>query len=64
MAVPHPRPACRRLSGGTSKIIFGGVDLVTAAEIGGHARLDTLRIYTQPTDDDKLAALDHLTVDR
>ena len=45
-------------------LIRGGVDLVTAAEIGGHARLDTLRIYTQPTDDDKLAALDHLTVDR
>ena len=45
-------------------LIRGGVDLVTAAEIGGHARLDALRIYTQPTDDDKLAALDHLTVDR
>jgi site-specific recombinase XerD len=45
-------------------LIRGGVDLVTAAEIGGHARLDTLRIYTQPTDDDKLAALGHLTVDR
>jgi integrase/recombinase XerC len=47
-----------------TQLIRGGVDLVTAAEIGGHARLDTLRVYTQPTDDDKLAALDHLTVDR
>jgi hypothetical protein len=37
---------------------------VTVAEIGGHARIDTLRIYTQPTDEDKFAALDHLTVDR
>jgi hypothetical protein len=38
--------------------------VVTLAEIGGHARIDTLRIYTQPTDEDKLAALDRLTVDR
>jgi integrase/recombinase XerD len=38
--------------------------VVTVAEIGGHARIDTLQIYTQPTDEDKLAALDHLTVDR
>jgi hypothetical protein len=34
------------------------------AETGAHARIDTLRIYTQPTDEDKLAALDHLTVNR
>ncbi len=45
-------------------LIRGGTDLVTVAEIGGHARIDTLRIYSQPTDDDKLAALRHLTVDR
>jgi hypothetical protein len=38
--------------------------VVTVAEIGGHARIDTRRIYTQPTDEDKLAALDYLTVDR
>jgi hypothetical protein len=38
--------------------------VVTIAEIGTHARIDILRIYTQPTDEDKLAALDHLTVDR
>ena len=37
---------------------------VTVAEIGGHARIDTLRIYIQPTDEDKFAALDHLTGDR
>ena len=38
--------------------------VVTVAEIGGHTRIDTLRIYTQPTDEDKLASLVHLTVDR
>jgi hypothetical protein len=38
--------------------------VVTVVEIGGHARIDTLRIYTQPTDEDKFAALDYLTVDR
>ncbi len=38
--------------------------VVTVAEIGGDARIDTLRIYTQPTDEDKFAALDHLIVDR
>jgi len=38
--------------------------VVTVAEIGGHARIDTLLIHTQPTDEDKFAALDHLTVDR
>jgi integrase/recombinase XerC len=45
-------------------LIRSGVDLVTVAEIGGHTRLDTLRIYTRPTDADKRAALDHLTIDR
>ena len=38
--------------------------VVTVAEIGGYPRIDTRRIYTQPTDEDKFAALDHLTVDR
>ncbi|HUY51664.1 MAG TPA: tyrosine-type recombinase/integrase [Streptosporangiaceae bacterium] len=47
-----------------TQLIRGGEDLVTVAEIAGHARLETLRIYSQPTDDDKLNALRHLTVDR
>ncbi|MET8051551.1 tyrosine-type recombinase/integrase [Streptosporangium sp. NPDC005286] len=47
-----------------TQLIRGGEDLVTVAELAGHARLDTLRIYSQPTDDDKQAALRHLTVDR
>jgi len=37
--------------------------VVTVAEIGGHNRIETVRIYTQPTDKNKLAAHDHLTVD-
>jgi hypothetical protein len=28
---------------------------VTVTERGGHARIDTLRIYTQPSDEDKFA---------
>jgi site-specific recombinase XerD len=47
-----------------TQLIRGGEDLVTVAEIAGHSRLDTLRVYSQPTDDDKHNALRHLTVDR
>ena len=47
-----------------TQLIRGGEDLVTVAEIAGHSRLDTLRIYSRPTDDDKHNALRHLTVDR
>ncbi|WP_308164610.1 tyrosine-type recombinase/integrase [Nonomuraea sediminis] len=47
-----------------TQLIRGGEDLVTVAELAGHSRLDALRIYSRPTDDDKRAALRHLTVDR
>jgi site-specific recombinase XerD len=47
-----------------TQLIRGGEDLVTVAELAGHSRLDTLRVYSQPTDNDKQAALRHLTVDR
>lgn len=47
-----------------TQLIRGGEDLVTVAEIAGHSRLDTLRVYSRPTDDDKHHALRHLTVDR
>jgi integrase len=47
-----------------NELIRGGEDLVIVAEIAGHARLETLRVYSQPTDDDKHNALRHLTVDR
>ena len=39
-------------------------DLITVAELAGHARLETLKVYSQPTDEDKHSALRHLTVDR
>jgi site-specific recombinase XerD len=47
-----------------NELIRGGEDLAIVAEIAGHARLETPRVYRQPTDDDKHAALRHLTVDR
>ncbi|MEV0195319.1 tyrosine-type recombinase/integrase [Nonomuraea sp. NPDC050691] len=47
-----------------TQLIRGGEDLITVAEMAGHARLDTLRVYSQPTEEDKHHALRHLTVDR
>jgi len=44
--------------------VRSGVDLVTVAELLGHASLDSTRIYTLPTDDDLDAAIGRLTVDR
>jgi len=44
--------------------LIRGEDLVVVAEIAGHARLETRRVYSQPTDDDKHNALRRLTVDR
>lgn len=40
------------------------VDLVTVAELMGHADINTTRRYALPTEADKAAALDLLTVDR
>lgn len=45
-------------------LVRGGTDLVTVAELLGHASLDSTRIYTLPTEDDLDAAVDRLTVDR
>ncbi|WP_344896037.1 tyrosine-type recombinase/integrase [Nonomuraea antimicrobica] len=47
-----------------TQLIYGGVGLVTVAEMVGHARLDTLRIYSLPAEKDKQHAPRHLTVDR
>ncbi|MEU0487328.1 hypothetical protein ABZ260_50305 [Streptosporangium sp. NPDC006013] len=33
-----------------TQLICGGEDLVTVAELAGHTRLDTPRVYSQPTD--------------
>ncbi|GAA2455760.1 hypothetical protein GCM10010191_88750 [Actinomadura vinacea] len=40
-----------------TQLIRGGEDFVTVAELAGHSRLDTLRVYSQPTDEDKAAPL-------
>ncbi len=46
-----------------TSLVRGGTDLVTVAELLGHSRLETVRIYTQPTEDDKIKSLDHLITD-
>ncbi|MCK9926426.1 tyrosine-type recombinase/integrase [Frankia sp. Mgl5] len=43
-----------------TSLVRGGTELVTVAELLCHTRLETVRIYTQPTEDDKIRALDHL----
>ena len=45
-------------------LVRGGTDLVTVAAILGHARLETTRTYSKPTEEDHLKALDLLPVDR
>ena len=45
-------------------LIRSGTDVVTVAELLGHASLDSTRIYTLPTDDDLDAAVNRLTIDR
>jgi integrase/recombinase XerC len=40
-----------------------GTDLVTVAELLGHSRVETVRVYSKPTKADKVRALGHLTVD-
>lgn len=72
-ASPHPhRPQPSRPTKTTAHVlrhtfatslVRGGADLVIVAELLGHARLETVRIYTQPTEDDKIRALDHLITD-
>jgi len=45
-------------------LIRGGTDLVTVADMLGHARLDTVRLYTRPTAADRERALNLLPYDR
>jgi integrase/recombinase XerC len=45
-------------------LVRSGTDLVTVAELLGHASLDSTRSYTLPTEDDLDAAVARLTVDR
>lgn len=46
-----------------TSLVRAGTDLVTVAELLGHARLDNVRVYSQPTEDDKIKALDNLIID-
>lgn len=45
-------------------LVRGGSDLVTVADLLGHARLDTVRAYTRPTAEDRAKALNLLPTDR
>ncbi|MER5426548.1 tyrosine-type recombinase/integrase [Streptosporangium roseum] len=45
-------------------LVRGKTDLVLVAEILGHARLETTRRYSLPSDKDKEDALNLITVDR
>jgi len=47
-----------------TSLIRGGTDLVTVADMLGHARLDTVRLYTHPSAADRERALNLLPYDR
>ena len=46
-----------------TRLVRGGTDLVIVADLLGHARLETTRVYTGPTDEDRATALNLLDVD-
>jgi hypothetical protein len=43
--------------------VRAGYDLIMIADLLGHARVETVRVYTLPADADVQAALDAVTVD-
>jgi integrase/recombinase XerC len=45
-------------------LVRGGTDLVIVAELLGHAHLETVRVYTRPSAEDRAKALDLLPVDQ
>ncbi|HEX2186516.1 MAG TPA: tyrosine-type recombinase/integrase [Chloroflexota bacterium] len=45
-----------------TRLVRGGVDLVTVAELAGHQRLETTRRYTLPSEADRQAAMESLHV--
>ncbi len=46
-----------------TELTRSGVDIVTVAELMGHASLETTRLYTRPSAADMQRAVDLLTVD-
>jgi site-specific recombinase XerD len=46
-----------------TELVRSGVDLVTVAELMGHASLETTRLYTRPSASDVQRAVDVLTAD-
>ena len=47
-----------------TRLVRGRTDLVIVAELLGHARLETTRAYSRPTQQDAIDALELLDVDR
>jgi len=46
-----------------TRLVRAGHDIVLVAELAGHSRLETTRRYSLPSDADRQAAMDGLTVD-
>ena len=46
-----------------TELTRNGVDIVTVAELMGHASLETTRLYTRPSEADMQQAVDLLSVD-
>lgn len=46
-----------------TRLVRGGTDLVVVAELLGHSRLETTRVYTRPTREDAIKALELLDTD-
>jgi len=55
--------ACPAIAANTT-LIRGGTDLVAVADMLGHARLDTVRLYTHPSAAGLAKALTLLPYDR
>lgn len=46
-----------------TQLVRSGTNLVLVADLLGHQRLDTTRVYTQPSDTDRANALSALLTD-